>query len=116
MNDTFREYAFELAHPKPPTTDEIMANINRMLEETRHLPPLPEYIAIHPDDSIAFKSLFPAAPEKPYGHWMGRPLTSVPIRLDDSVRRDTVRVRVEGEDRDMPFVMPRYLPAPEDPR
>lgn len=99
--------------PAMPLVDEVMVNIKTMLEMTRDLPPMPQYIAVHPDDLEAFKSLFPMNPDEPIGHWMGRPLTGVPVRTDPDVHRDTVRVRVDGKDRDFPLVMPRYF-RPED--
>lgn len=120
MSSAFDDYVFDVRPLQPPTAEEIWDNIRRLDEVIRALPPLPEFIAMHPAEWETFRSPIPIRDPSP---WAPPPFPTVPVRLDEEIPRGIVRIRVADEDRDVPTseamrVITQYLtgrPAESSP-
>lgn len=77
------------------TYEETARKIEHLYQYTRQLP-LPDYVAINPQDKEKFKSLFPQDIQV-LAKWMGNPMLGVPIHIDTEVPRGHVRIKIYGD-------------------
>lgn len=54
MTGPFDDFTFDLAPIRSPTGEEIEDNIRQLYKLIRALPPLPEYVAMHPAEWETF--------------------------------------------------------------